>query len=159
MIEMIESQLPGVMLAIMFVVGEYILVFCAVVADLVSGLRKARRRGEARRSKALRRTVEKLATYYNALAALTVIDAMLMAAVVYLRVACGYDNVPLLPAMTLLGSIGIAIIEVKSIYEKAEEKEQRNFDDAAHMLAQCLKMLKDKGIINKIANDHETLHS
>ena len=75
---------------------------------------------------------------------------MLMAAVVYLRVACGYDNVPLLPAMTLLGSIGIAIIEVKSIYEKAEEKEQRNFDDAAHTLAQCLKMLKDKGIINKI---------
>ena len=146
MINAIEEQLPQLMLALAFAIGEYVLVLCAVIADLVSGLRKARQRGEARRSKALRRTVEKLATYYNALAALTVIDAMQMAAVVYVRVACGYDEVPLLPALTLLGAIGIAIIEVKSIYEKADEKEQRNFDEAADTIAALLKMLKDKNI-------------
>ena len=76
MIDTIKEQMPQLMLALAFTVGEYVLVLCAVVADLASGLRKARRRGEARRSKALRRTVEKLATYYNVLAALTVIDAM-----------------------------------------------------------------------------------
>ena len=66
MTDTIQQQLPGVMLAIAFAVGEYLLVLCAVLADLASGLRKARQRGETRRSKALRRTVEKLATYYNA---------------------------------------------------------------------------------------------
>lgn len=146
MTDVITEQLPSLMLALAFTAGEYLLVLCAVLADLASGMRKARRRGEARRSKALRRTVEKLATYYNALIALTVIDAMQMSAIVYLRVACGYDDLPLLPAMTLLGSIGIAIIEVKSIYEKAEEKEQRNMEDAARTLAQCLKLLKDNNI-------------
>lgn len=149
MTEHITEQLPALMLAIAFTVGEYLLVLCAVLADLASGLRKARRRGEARRSKALRRTVEKLATYYNALMALTIIDAMQMAAVLYLRVACGYADLPLLPAMTLFGSIGIAIIEVKSIYEKADEKEQRGIEDAAHTLTQCLKILKDNNITLK----------
>ncbi len=146
MIDTIKEQMPQLMLALAFTVGEYVLVLCAVVADLASGLRKARRRGEARRSKALRRTVEKLATYYNVLAALTVIDAMQMAAVVYVRVACGYAAVPLLPVLTLVGAIGIAIIEVKSIYEKAEEKEQRNFDEAASTIASLLKMLKENNI-------------
>ena len=146
MIDTIKEQMPQLMLALAFTVGEYVLVLCAVVADLASGLRKARRRGEARRSKALRRTVEKLATYYNVLAALTVIDAMQMAAVVYVRVACGYAAVPLLPVLTLVGAIGIAIIEVKSIYEKAEGKEQRNFDEAASTIASLLKMLKENNI-------------
>lgn len=144
MIEAIENEMPGLILALLLAVGEYALVLCAVLADLASGLRKARARGEARRSKALRRTVEKLSTYYNALAALTVIDAMQIAAVLYMRVACGYSGVPLLPAMTLLGSIGIAIIEVKSIYEKADEKEQRHFEEAARLLTQYLKMIKNR---------------
>ena len=144
MTDVITEQMPSLMLALAFTAGEYLLGLCAVLADLASGMRKARRRGEARRSKALRRTVEKLATYYNALIALTVIDAMQMSAIVYLRVVCGYGDLPLLPAMTLLGSIGIAIIEVKSIYEKADEKEQRNFDDAAEILTRYLKMMNDK---------------
>lgn len=152
MTDTIQQQLPGVMLAIAFAVGEYLLVLCAVLADLASGLRKARRRGEARRSKALRRTVEKLATYYNALIALTIIDAMQMSAVVYLRMACGYDRLPLLPVLTLLGSIGIALIEVKSIYEKAGEKEQENFTEAAGTIADCLKALKEKDLNNIINN-------
>lgn len=142
--ENLIGQLPNVVLAIALTAGEYLLVLFAILADLASGLRKARKRGEARRSKALRRTVEKAATYYNALAALTITDAMQIAAVIYLRAACGYENIPLFPVLTLLGAIGIAIIEVKSIYEKADEKEQRNFDDAAEILTRYLKMMNDK---------------
>ena len=66
------------------VVGEYVLVLLAVLADLISGVRKAKKRGEATRSKALRRTVDKIARYYNVLFALTVIDAMQIAGVEYL---------------------------------------------------------------------------
>ncbi len=146
--ETVTEQLPNVILAIALTAGEYLLVLFAILADLVSGLRKARKRGEARRSKALRRTVEKAATYYNALAALTIIDAMQIAAVIYLRAACGYENIPLFPILTLLGAIGIAIIEVKSIYEKADEKEQKNFDDAAETILRYLKMINEKRHLN-----------
>ena len=146
--ETVTEQLPNVILAIALTAGEYLLVLFAILADLVSGLRKARKRGEARRSKALRRTVEKAATYYNALAALTIIDAMQIAAVIYLHAACGYENIPLLPILTLLGAIGIAIIEVKSIYEKADEKEQKNFDDAAETILRYLKMINEKRHFN-----------
>ena len=69
----------GLMPVLMLMLGEYVMVLLAVIADLVSGLRKARMRGEARRSKALRRTVDKLCRYYNALFALSVIDAMQIA--------------------------------------------------------------------------------
>ena len=48
----------GLMPVLMLMLGEYVMVLLAVIADLVSGLRKARMRGEARRSKALRRTVD-----------------------------------------------------------------------------------------------------
>ena len=57
------------------VAAEYILVLLAVLADMVSGIRKARARGDATRSRALRRTVDKLARYYNVLIVLSVVDA------------------------------------------------------------------------------------
>lgn len=101
----------------------YVLVLVAILADLWSGVRKAKKKGIARTSYGFRRTVEKLARYYNALLSLTVIDAMQMAAIWYLECYYGY-KIPMLPIVTLIGAIGIAAIEVKSIYEKAEDKIQ-----------------------------------
>ena len=128
----------GLMPVLLLMLGEYVMVMLAVIADLVSGLRKAKMRGEARRSKALRRTVDKLCRYYNALFALSVIDVMQMAAIAYLRVT-GTAQLPMLPAFTLLGAICIAIIEVKSIYEKASEKEQAEADEAVRTLLRLIK--------------------
>lgn len=128
----------GLMPVLLLMLGEYVMVMLAVIADLVSGMRKAKMRGEARHSKALRRTVDKLCRYYNALFALSVIDVMQMAAIAYLRVT-GTAQLPMLPAFTLLGAICIAIIEVKSIYEKASEKEQAEADEAARTLLRLIK--------------------
>lgn len=100
---------------------EYVLVLLAVLADLVSGCRKAKKRGELRSSYGFRKTVDKLGRYYLPLFALTVVDVMQMVAVWYLITFHNY-HIPLFPAMTLLGSIGIGIIEIKSILEKAEDK-------------------------------------
>lgn len=146
----LESSL--LLFALILMIGEYILVLLSVTADLFSGLRKARKRGEARRSKALRLTIDKLSRYYNALFALTVIDIMQIAAVEYLRIACGF-SIPLFPLFTLIGSIGIAIIEVKSIFEKAEDKERADAEYAARTLLKCLKRLNDTNlteIINEL---------
>lgn len=111
---------------ISLVVAEYVLVLAAVGGDLVSGVRKARRRGEATRSRALRRTVDKIARYYNVLAVLTVVDAMQLTAVFYLRVVEGYD-VPTVPVFTLVGSLGMAAVEVKSILRKAMKRRNGNW--------------------------------
>lgn len=134
-----------VMPVLMLMLGEYVMVLFAVVADLVSGLRKAKLRGEARRSKALRRTVDKLCRYYNALFAMSVIDVMQMAAVAYMSVI-GAARLPMLPVFTLFGAICIAIIEVKSIYEKASDKERSDAEEAAHKL---LRLVRELGVGEK----------
>lgn len=106
------------------VVTDYVLVLGAAAADMVSGIRKARKRGEATRSHALRRTVDKLARYYNVLGVLTMVDAMQLTAFFALRLLDGLD-VPTFPLFTLLGALGMAFIEVKSIFEKGSEKERK----------------------------------
>lgn len=103
--------------------GLYSLVLIAIMADLWSGVRKAKSLGKARTSYGFKRTVDKIARYYNTLIALSVVDTMQMGGVWYLDGYYGYA-IPILPIITLVGAIGIGLIEIKSIYEKAEDKVQ-----------------------------------
>lgn len=116
-------QLENIYMVIAMLFGIYLLVLCAIVADLWSGIRKARKRCEVRSSYGFKRTVDKIARYYNALFALTVIDLMQILAVFYLDGYYGY-RIPIMPAISFIGAIGFGLIEVKSIYEKAEDKTQ-----------------------------------
>lgn len=101
--------------------GIYILVLVMILADLWSGVRKARRQGVVRTSYGYKRTVGKLAQYYNVLIALTVVDSMQMAAVWYFEQYYG-NSIWFFPFMTLGGAFLLCLIEIKSIYEKAEDK-------------------------------------
>lgn len=123
----------------------YVGVLLSVIADLVSGVRRAKMRGEARTSAALRRTIDKLVRYYNALFAMTVIDVMQMAAVIYLRYVESVEILPVMPLFTLIGAVGEALIELKSIYEKAEQKEKKEYREAADILK---KLLEHESISN-----------
>lgn len=131
------------------VVAEYFLVLAAAAADLASGLRKARRRGETTRSWALRRTVDKLARYYNVLIVLTVVDAMQITAAVFLRTVESYD-VPTIPIFTLIGSLGMAFIEVKSIFEKGDDKEKQQLAELVSLLETIADNDRLKRIIEKL---------
>ena len=102
--------------------GLYFLVIIAIIADLWSGVRKAKINGVSRSSYGYRRTVDKIARYYNVLMALTVVDAMQMSSIWYLDTYYSYSKLPMFPFITLIGAIGICLIEIKSIYEKAEDK-------------------------------------
>lgn len=133
--------------AMIFIAIEYLLVLAAVVADMVSGIRKARRCGKATRSRALRRTADKLLRYYNLLAILSIIDVMQIAAMLYLRTIEGYD-LPAVPAFTFIGSIGIALIEVKSIVENGSGKEKSDMAEIAEMVDDLVKSGKLNQIIN-----------
>lgn len=110
-----------IMVNICILFGLYILVFAMILADLWSGVRKAKITGEARTSYGYRQTIRKIAQYYNVMVALTVIDAMQMSVVWYLDQFYGH-KIWLFPFVSLIGAIGIGLVEIKSIYEKAENK-------------------------------------
>ena len=122
----------------------YVLVLLAILADLWSGVRKAKRNGVARSSYGFKRTIDKIARYYNVMLALSVIDAMQMASIWYLEKYYGY-HWPMFPVVTLMGAIGICLIEIKSIYEKAEDKVR--IENVANMAG---KIITNKDDISEI---------
>ena len=124
----------------------YILVFFMIGADFWSGIRKAKKNGIVRSSYGFRRTVEKIKEYYNAMIALTIIDAMQVTALWYLETYYKYE-IPMFPFVTLVGAIGLSIIEIKSIYEKAEDKQR--FHEAGALLSSIAKHKTDIKEISK----------
>lgn len=102
--------------------------FIFILADLWSGVRKAKQRGEAITSRKLRDTVQKIARYYNILLVLGVLDAMQLACIWYMNTYEGWA-LPMFPWLTFIGSACVGAIEVKSILEPANEKEERQLHD------------------------------
>lgn len=115
-------------------------VLLIVLADLWSGLRKAKKNGVVRSSYGLRRTIEKLGRYYNVMIALMIVDSMQMTAVFYLSEFEKYDLI-FFPFITLFGAIGLSLIELKSIYEKAEDKQR--FHEAGALITSIAKNRTD----------------
>lgn len=99
-----------------------------IFVDLGAGVHKAKIRGEAISSKGLRATVRKIARYYNVLFVLMALDAMQLSCLWYMQ-RIGALDWPMFPWLTLLGAIGIGLIEVKSVLEPADEKESRRMKD------------------------------
>ena len=141
-------QLDKIAFVVFILLGEYILVLFAIAADLWSGLRKAKERGEARTSYGLRRTVDKLSRYYNFMFAFTVMDLMQMLAAWYLT-TCYDFTIPLFPAITLVGSLSLGAIELKSIYEKSDDKTRKDANDVLILAKEIAASRNDPEIIAK----------
>jgi len=146
--------MKAMIIVIWIAFAMYALVFLAVMADLWSGVRKARILGKARTSYGLRRTVEKMVKYYNLLLILSIIDCMQIVCIWYLDTYYGF-TIPLIPIITIVGAIGVGLIELKSIYEKADDKELRkiteltgsiisNKDDLKKVTASIIDYLKNE---------------
>lgn len=127
---MIDAFSFHLMFALAFVVCCYLATLVACVADLWSGVRKAKQRGEHIRSHKLRETIEKATKYYNILMILTLTDALQMAFVIFADHLYGY-NIVLFPFVTLIGTIGVVAIELKSIFEKADAKSRKDYKQLA----------------------------
>ena len=115
----------------------YVLVFFVVMLDLVSGLGKAKRRGKLRSSYALRKTVDKLVRYFSMLLVITAIDTVQMLAISQWDISTGH-KIPILPFLTFLAAMFVGFIELKSIYENSDEKEQARIEDAAEDVGKLL---------------------
>lgn len=127
----------------------YTLVLVVIFLDLWAGVRKARQRAEFRSSFGYRKTIEKIARYYNALFVITAIDSVQMLAVWQLNQQTT-ARLPLLPLLTFAAAIFIGFIELKSIYEKNDQKEKAKMADAARLAGQILKDRDTQQIIAAI---------
>ena len=124
----------------------YLLVLFVIFLDLWAGIRKDRKRGELRSSLGYRKTVEKIAKYFNLIFVVTAIDAVQMLTVWQINEQTG-SRLPLIPILTVLGAMFIGFIELKSVYEKSEDKEKAKIADAAAVLGSALKNRETQSIV------------
>ncbi len=131
---------------VLIVACLYALILFVVFLDLLAGIRKAKQRGEYRSSYGLRKTVDKICRYYNMVLVVTAIDIVQMLAVINLNPQTEH-SLPVLPFFTFLGAMFVGFIELKSIYEKSEDKEQAKIKDAAKMMAQVLQHSEESELV------------
>lgn len=124
----------------------YIIVLCLIFIDLYCGVNKAKQRGEMRTSEAYKRTIDKINKYFTMLIALTLVDVMFNAVAFYMCHEYRVDMV-MLPYFTLLGAMYIAFVEIKSITEPADVKEQKQRQEFKRLL---MSLSKDKNLLEKV---------
>ena len=110
--------------------------------DLWAGIRKAKVRGDKIMSNKMKRTINKISKYYNAILALMVVDAIQIAAFCFMARFYGWTPYTF-PVFTFIGVIFVAGIEIKSILEPANEKESRERNEVTDLAVQLLKCDKD----------------
>jgi hypothetical protein len=89
----------------------YACVFASVLIDLFFGVKRAKRLKIARTSFGYRRTITKLTSYFGLMLMLSIAD---VAASVVFK----------MPYFTVIGAIGIIIVEAKSVYENLKQQEK-----------------------------------
>lgn len=142
---MIEKILEFIIPNLIVFTGLYSAVLLAIVADLFSGCRKAKKDGFLRSSKGLRRTVKKIAEYYNLMFVISVIDIVQMVAIWQ----AGW-NIPKLPLFSFGGTLFLCLIELKSIYERQTDKERYEIQNVAKFIVKAAKNKDTKEIIEML---------
>ena len=130
----------------------YIVALGLIFADLWAGVRKAKQRGEYRTSEGLKKTVGKINKYFAMHFALTLVDAMQISLFYVLYREYCYD-IPLLPVFTFVSVLYEAYVEVQSITEPANIKEQKQQDDFKRLLQQALSEGNMRERVIKILED------
>jgi hypothetical protein len=124
-----------------------------IVFDFWAGVRKAKQRGEPISSDGWKRTIDKVAKYYNALLALVVVDCMQIAGIWYMDAYYDY-RIPMFPLITFLGTLCVAAIEIKSIYEKADAKQRKEIRQVAALASELAKHIKNPAEITEAVNGY-----
>lgn len=102
------------------VVTFCIIVMLAMTIDLISGLNKAKQRGEVRSSYGLKRTLSKFITYEGSMLIAAGVDIMILYCKIFpllhLQILHG------LPVVTGIVGIFLCVVEFISVREKADKK-------------------------------------
>lgn len=133
----------NVKLHIVWLLITTLAVIFAMLCDLISGIRKAKQRGEATTSTGLKRTADKATKYFLPMMCLMSLDLLA-------------SNLCPVPACAMLWAAFCIICEFKSVCEKAHTKKEmheaaqtmnvivKNKEDIAKILAQVVQEMADK---------------
>ena len=126
----------------------WLLVILAVIADLISGVHKARLRNEARMSYGFKRTVSKFIMYFSALMLALLIDCALEYVIISFN-----TFIPSIPYATIMISLYIIIfVEGRSILEKAGDKQKKQLSEDVLKTLQMLDKIKEKEVFEYLGN-------
>ena len=117
-----------------------VIVFLAMMVDLAAGLYKAKIRGDARRSEALKRTGYKFLIYEGGILIASMVDLMIHMGKMYLIL--GWEIAWGVPFVTILMGIFWCVVEFLSVREKADEKVHSDISKAEKLAAQLLKIVE-----------------
>lgn len=122
---------------------ELVLVLFAMSWDFASGYYKAKLRGEDRNSYGMRRTVSKFILYAGSVCIAWSIDAVCYVCKFWEFIH--FSFLTNMPVITSLITVFILITEIRSIWEKADEKQLRQAAKSAALIGSVLNkdMLKD----------------
>ena len=110
------------------VLFAYVVVLAAIAADLWSGIRKAKAKGEYVHTFGIDRTFDKLRKRYNLLLVFSLLDSLLIISEIH-------NN--MIPYATIVAAIIMCLVEIKSIAEKDEDKGR--YKEAAKTAAELWK--------------------
>lgn len=140
----LTGELEALQKEVYILAVPYAIVFIAMTLDLVAGIMKARKLGEARTSEGLKRSVSKFRDYYGMLLVATLMDILISVVEVY--------N---LPYITFACGIYLTFIEGLSIREKGEDKTRRQNHKDLKALITILENRGDlvKGLIEVVKEE------
>jgi len=126
---LIKEQLIAMLF---FVVALLFTPLTFIGLDYWSGIRKAKKNGIPIYSDKMKRTVDKISRYYNAILAMMVVDFIQITGFIFLYMFNGWSAYTF-PVFTLGSVLFIAAIEIKSIYEPADVKESREMREVTEL--------------------------
>ena len=121
---------------LMIVVLAMIIVVLAMTVDLVSGLIKAKQRGEIRSSYGLKRTLNKFVLYEGGMLIAAGIDLLIHLS--HLLQLFPLKAIEGVPVITLVVGIYLLIVEALSVREKAEQKVRDDMRKAKELLEKVI---------------------
>ena len=114
----------------------WVTVLGLIFSDLWAGVRKAKKAGVYRTSDGYKKTIDKMARYYNMMLPLALMDTAVNGIVFYLHYFYHYDLV-MLPWFSFVGAGYVAFVEITSIMEaKIILAKIQRYADACYMVTQ-----------------------
>ena len=127
------QQLSEQLIWLLFIaVGMLFAPLVFIALDFWAGIRKSKKRGIRIYSDKMKRTVDKVSRYYNAILAMMVVDMIQIAAFVFLWKFNGW-NLYTFPIFMLIAVVFVGAIEIKSIVEPADAKEEHEFKEVTEL--------------------------
>ncbi|MBD5217501.1 MAG: phage holin family protein [Bacteroidales bacterium] len=121
------------------------IVLCAMIIDLISGLVKAKQRGELRSSWGLKRSLNKFIMYEGGMLIAAGIDLLMHTSHLYQLFTL--EAIYGIPVLTCLLGVFLLIVEFLSVREKADQKTRTEMSRVAELAG---KMVKKEELIDAL---------